>query len=89
MYWIYDLTSPPYPKLSPHAWDRFVGGHQGTLAPAPVLVSLSTTLSRLLSTFSLFLGKIAKAAGFTPFLGLIFQHVLWQTGLSCKPFRGA
>lgn len=76
MCWIYDLTSSPYPKLFPHGWNRFVGGHHGTFSPASAFASLATTLNRLLLTFSLILGKIAKAAGFTPFLGLIHQHLL-------------
>lgn len=69
----YDLTSPPYPKLSPHAWDRFVGCHHSTLVPASVLVSLSTALNRLISMLkSLILGRIAKAAKHRELL-LIFR----------------
>lgn len=67
---IYDLTSSPYPKTFPHGWDRLRGAHPSTLASVSALASLATTLSRLLWIFSQILGKIAKAAGFIPSLGL-------------------
>lgn len=87
MCWTYDLTSFLYRKLSLRGWDRFLEGHHSTLAPASALASLATTLNGLLLTFSMILGKYAKAASFILFPGLICQHLLVADGTLVQAFQ--